>query len=611
MHFTKSFIVFFILSALVFFAVLELSKNTLYGWAAAVLVFAAFFILHGKVLNDKAFLIRLGAWLCFFAALFAVLKLSAPPEIRLPAVSAKKPERTQIISIGGGDVRGVYNADGSVEVFAGIPYAKPPVGELRWREPQPPERWDGVLECDRFAPKSMQNAGNTLVDSLSHIAVYNDYRISASDNYIEARSEDSLYLNVWKPAGEVKNAPVLVYIHGGSLTGGESSYYAYNGEAYARRGIVFVTLDYRVGIFGYLALDALAAESENGTTGNYGLLDQIQALRWVKENAAFFGGDPGNITIAGESAGASSVNAICVSPLAKGLFRRAIAASSGITAKVPYHTFRSREDALNTGAEIMKKLGCSSPDELRKLPADELLKYHDLNNAMTVDGYAITEQPYLTYERGANNEEALLHGFNTHEADVFVATSKVTADDYVEKLRPILGEFAEEAAALFPPAEREKAYTYVIDAGGNAKGSFNRLYSAAWFTYSHYCWSRLLSANNRPVYEYWFNKDNGSLGSIHSGELPYVYGNLPNDPKNYDESDHALSALMMDYFINFIRTGDPNGENLPVWNDFSADNTSVYEFGTHIGHTRDPFLETYELIDMYQDEKERLTRHKE
>ncbi len=605
MYFNKSFIVFMILAALIFLAVLELSQNTLWGFAAAALVFAGFILLHGRFLHDKSLLIRLGSWLCFFTALFAVLKLTAPPELRLPAVNAKKPEKTAVLTLKDGQIRGVYNADKSVEVFAGIPYAKPPVDELRWREPQPVESWSGVLECDRFAPKSMQAKGSPLLDSLAHIVVYNDYKLSLSDNYLEARSEDSLYLNVWKPASEVRNAPVLVYIHGGSLTGGQSSYYAYNGEAFAKRGIVFVTIDYRVGIFGYLALEALANESPNGTTGNYGLLDQIQALRWVHENISAFGGDSENITIAGESAGASSVNAICCSPLAKGLFKRAIAESSGITAKVPYHTFRSYDKALETGAEIMKKLGCETLDELRSVSAEKLLQYHELNSAMTVDGYAITEQPYLTYLRGANNEQALLHGFNTHEADVFVATQRVTSESYIEKLRPILGDLAEEGARLFPAAERDKAYTYFIDAGGNAKGSFNRLYSAAWFTYSHYCWSRLLTAQHKPVYEYWFNKDNGSLGSIHSGEMPYAYGNLPNDPRNYDGSDHALSELMMSYWINFIKYGDPNGEGLPVWNDFSVDPTSVYEFGASTGHTTDPFFKLYELIDRYQDAKEK------
>ena len=599
MHFTKAFIVFFALAVLMLFPLLELSRNTLWGWLLTLGLLAAFFIVRGTLLADKGVLLRLAAWVVFIAAFLGVYKFTAPKEQRYPAVEAKNPEVTPVRTVEQGELTGVFSEDRAVEVYAGIPYAKPPIGELRWRPPQKGEAWEGVRVCDTFAPMSMQSHGNIIFDSLSHIIVYKDFKITPSDNRLEAVSEDSLYLNVWKPAGDISGAPVLVYIHGGSLTTGSASFRDHSGEEFARRGIVFVSVAYRLNIFGFLATDELAAES--GTAGNYGLLDQICALEWVRDNISAFGGDPERVTIAGESAGASCVNALCCSPLSAGLFRYAIAESSGVTAKVPYHTFRSYDKALETGRLIMEEFGVSSIDELRQIPAEKLLRTHYANNSMTVDGYALTEQPYLTYERGANNEQALLSGYNMHEADVFVATMRVTAENYEELLRPILGDHAAEAARLFPPAERSPRYTYFIDRGGDAKGSFNELYSAAWFDYSHYNWSRLLAAEGRPVYEYLFNKDNGSIGSIHSGEIPYAYGNLPENSRNYDESDYALSELMVNYWINFVTSGDPNGEGLPRWQRFNDDPTMLLELNTEVKMVPDRYLGVYELIDKYQN----------
>ena len=346
----------------------------------------------------------------------------------------------------------------------------------------------------------------------------------------------------------------------------------------------------------------LAAESPNGSTGNYGLLDQIQALRWVHENIAAFGGDPERITVAGESAGASSVNALCVSPLAKGLFTRAIAESSGITAKVPYHTFRPMSEALETGRRIRQELGVSELADLRALPAEKLLQNSQPNDSMTVDGYAIVEQPYLTYEKGENHETALLQGFNVHEADFFCMGRKVDAEHYVEALRPLYGEGAARAAALFPPEEQDPDYRYLIDPGGSAKGAYNRCVSAAWFTYSHYNWGRLLQKQGVPVYTYYFTKDNGGLGSNHAGELPYFYGNLDRHPGNYDDGDRALSRIMLQYYANFVKTGDPNGAELPRWPEAAQAPEQVLELGAQIRVTPDPYLGLYPLIDAHQDQ---------
>ncbi len=327
--------VFAALIALVAAALLALGKRNLSGWLLAAAAFCVFFLLR-RLLRGKRGAVRFTAWLVLMLLLAGVLAVSRPPYRQVPAVEGGNGGVTEPVTVAQGKLTGVRTADGAVEVFAGIPYAAPPVGELRWRAPQPPAAWEGIRACDTFAPRSMQPEGSIMFDSLTEIAVYHNFHLRLTGNYREARSEDSLYLNVWRPAGTGgEKLPVLFYIHGGSLTTGNPSHADINGEAMARDGIIVVNLAYRLGVFGYFAAEALAAEDPNGSTGNYGLLDQIAALQWIHDNIAAFGGDPDRITICGESAGASSVNALCVSPLSRGLFRRAIAESSGITAKKP------------------------------------------------------------------------------------------------------------------------------------------------------------------------------------------------------------------------------------------------------------------------------------
>ena len=593
------------LIAVVAAALLELGKHTLLGWVLACGIFAAFFLLR-RALKGKKAILRITAWLALIVLLAGAFAVSKPPYRQLPAVEGANGGVTAPVTVAQGTLTGVFTADRSVEVYAGVPYAAPPVGENRWRPPQPAAAWEGVRACDTFAPMSMQPETNTVFSSLTDIAVYHSFDFfSLKDNWREARSEDSLYLNIWKPAGAQADLPVLVYIHGGSLTTGQPSYGAYNGEAMARDGIIVVNLGYRLGVFGYFADEALAAEDANGSTGNYGLLDQIAALRWVHDNIAAFGGDPEKVTVCGESAGASSVNALCVSPLSEGLFRYAIAESSGITAREPYHTFRPMEKALETGKKILAEFGCADANALRKIPAEKLVDTKFPNNSMTVDGWAITEQPYLTYEKGENHEQALLSGFNAHEADLFNLFTRVDEKNYAEILRDILGDGAEAAAERFPPEAVDPAYRVpIVEMGGSAKGSVNFVYSAAWFTYSHYNWSRYLAAQGRPCWEYYFTKHNGGLSANHAGELPYVFGNLHRNEKAYDESDRALSDAMRAAWVRFVRTGDPNGPGLPDWPRFADAPAQVMELGARTGMREDPFLPLYPLIDAYQNAPE-------
>ena len=247
------FWILLVLTFLIYFTVLELSKNTLLGWGAALVMFVLYTVLEIKATKKKKAGVRFLAWIGFFATLAVCSLISQPPYKLVPAVDVKNPEKTGVVSVSEGDLTGVYNEDKSVEVYAGIPYAKPPVGELRWKEPQDPEKWDGVRVCDHFAPMSMQQRNSELYNSLTAIIGYKNFKISLDDNYRESVSEDSLYLNVWKPSGDITNAPVLVFIHGGSLTSGQASFSEYRGEDLAKKGIIVVNFAYRLNVFGYMA----------------------------------------------------------------------------------------------------------------------------------------------------------------------------------------------------------------------------------------------------------------------------------------------------------------------------------------------------------------------
>ncbi|MBQ9530614.1 MAG: carboxylesterase family protein [Eubacterium sp.] len=584
-------------------AVLELGKNTVLGWGIVILCLAALIVLEVFVTKKKGLFIHLLMCVCLISMISVAFAVSMPPYKCSPAVDVKNPEKTEVVSVNEGDLTGVLNEDKSVEVFAGIPYAAPPIGELRWKEPQPAQKWEGVKACDTFAPMSMQKRDGEIMNSLTKIFGYHYFEFCLKDNYREAVSEDSLYLNIWKPAGKVENAPVLFFIHGGSLTTGQPSFSEYRGEDLAKKGIIVVNFGYRLNVFGYMANEELASESENGTTGNYGLLDQIAALKWVNENIESFGGDASKITIAGESAGSSSVNALCVSPLAKGLFRFAIAESSGITPKEPYHTFRSFTDALSEGEKTMKDFSAKSVEDLRKIPAEELVNTTANNSAMTVDGYAITEQPYLTYEKGKNNEQALLNGYNAHEADVFGLFNEVDDKKYEDSLVQLFGKYSEEALKLYPADSNKLDYKIAIDKGGSAKGAYNYVLGGTWFAYSHKKWSDYLVQQNKPVYFYYFAKDDSALRAYHAGELPFAYGNLKRHKSAYTDEDFALSEQMQNYWVNFVKRGNPNGKDLTGWEKYTKTQKKILQFDTEIKMIDDPYSKLYPIIDKSQNEK--------
>ena len=577
-----------VLIGVVFLALLELNKNSLWGWALALAVLVGFFFLRRNVLLEKGWLVRFGGWVGLVAVLAVVLACTKGPFLLRPAVEGKDPTVTEIVTVEQGQLTGLVSADGTYEVYAGVPYAKPPVGELRWREPQDPEPWEGVLAADHFAPMGMQPSNGAIYGSLADIIGYHDYKITAKDNFRDVMSEDSLYLNIWKPAGAIKDAPVLVYIHGGSLMTGQPWYADYSGQGLARDGVVVVNMGYRLGVFGFYADSELAAESPNGTTGNYGLLDQIKALEWVRDNIAAFGGDPDNVTLAGESAGSACVTALCTSPLARGLFRRAIGESSTVTAPRPAHSYRTLEEAYATGKATREKFGAATVAELRDIPAEQLVAATNQNHHITVDGYVLTESPYESYRKGIHNEEAILHGYNATESALFVILDNATMKNYEKKVRTYFGGEADRVLALYPAATDAEAKADWID-----------IYSAAIFTHGHYCWTRQALANEIPVYEYWFTKDNKRLGGNHGGEEVYFYGNIPEDSRLYDDSDRALGAVMHDYFRNFIATGDPNGGELPRWEPVT-DPETIFQLGDIVETVKEPFADLYPILDRMQ-----------
>jgi len=484
-------------------------------------------------------------------------------------------QQTAPVPTESGLVQGV--AAPGLTVYKGIPFAAPPVGDLRWRAPQPAPLWEGVRAADKFGPDPYQGDGKGGV------------------------SEDCLYLNIWTPAKSPKDkVPVLVWIYGGGFSFGSNSTPVHNGEHLARKGVVLVTINYRVGPLGFLAHPELTAESGRGASGNYGLMDQIAGLQWVKKNIAAFGGDPDKVTIFGESAGGISVSMLCASPQAKGLFRGAISQSGGSFGPTrlttyPGENMRTLAMAEASGVAFAQKAGVSSLAELRKLSPDKLPGGWGSGAAWPiVDGRVIPDDQHKLYEDGKYNDVDILVGYNSDEGLSF--SREKTPAEYRANTEKRYGPHAE---ALL------KAYPASADAVPKTARDLMRDAAFGWQTWA---WATLQARTGKSkVYYYYFDQhvkrsaDSPAAdhGMAHGMDVPYVFQTLDRNDAKLTPEDFAISDTVSTYWINFAKRGDPNGAGVPAWPEFTNDNRQVMHFSDTAFVGPVPSAAALEVLDAY------------
>ncbi|MFN8259002.1 MAG: carboxylesterase family protein [Bacteroidales bacterium] len=481
---------------------------------------------------------------------------------------------TGMIKINSGMIKGFQDQNSGILVFKGIPYAAPPVGNLRWKAPIPVSPWNGILECTKNPASAMQAKPTPFFCwSVEFMAP------------VEPLSEDCLYLNVWTPAKSAKeNLPVIVWIHGGAFTGGSGTVPLYDGTEISKKGCVFVTINYRLGIFGFLAYPELSQESELKTSGNYGILDQIAALKWVKENIKSFGGNPDNVTIAGQSAGAFSVNALMASPLAKGLFHRAIAHSGGMFNRGILSIQNSR-DAENSGKAILDKAGIKNLAELRSKSSADLMAVQG-RWAPVIDNIVIPDV-MQTFSAGRQNDVPLLTGWNAD--DGFMPGNPLKAEAYKKDIVKKYGQKSEEFLELFPGATDEEA----------AKSQ--KLFAQLTFGWQNYTWASLQSSKGKnKAWVYYFSQvppGEPNYGAFHSAEFGYALHTLKLWNRPFTDWDYQLEEIMSSYWVNFAGNGNPNGDGLQNWPAFDNTNHFIIEFGSNIKIVPLPMLKQLLFID--------------
>jgi para-nitrobenzyl esterase len=516
-------------------------------------------------------------------------KLLALVLLSIPAVAAL-PLKTSQARVANGVLEGVISADDKVRTFKGIPYAAPPVGPLRWKEPQPAPSWTGVRPASEYGARCMQGA--IYPDMIFH------------DN---GPSEDCLYLNLWMPAHPATDRlPVMVWIYGGGFNAGSSSEPRQDGGNLSKQGVMFVSMNYRLGIFGFFSHPELAKESGRNASGNYGLLDQLAALRWVHSNIAVFGGDPNNVSIFGQSAGSSSVSALVASPLAKGLFQKAIGESGA--ALNPSRPLRSLAESEEANVRFSQKaFGTSSLDELRKKPGAEILqaamKTKDVHYSMIVDGYFLPESPYAIYAAGKQAHVPLLAGWNADEGSArsILGDKEATPENLNAQLRSLYPDRAEEAIKLYP-----------AETDAQAKRAAQELARDRGVGYSMWKWLELQrQTGEATTYRYEFDRARpsppGSTGpnpgprAYHSAEIEYVFSVLPRRAAPWPAEDQSLARLMSSYWANFAKTGNPNGPGLPQWPAYNGkDGFEVMHFDSESKASPDKDQARYRFIDSLQ-----------
>lgn len=489
------------------------------------------------------------------------------------------------IRVEGGLISGAVR-DG-VRSYKGIPYAAPPVGELRWKAPQPLFSWEGVRECTAFGPECPQ-------------APY-----AASSIYFsppQKQSEDCLYLNVWTAANQGQKRPVMVWIHGGALTRGSGANRVYDGAALARKGVVLVTINYRLGPLGYLAHPELTAESPNHASGNYGVLDQIAALKWVQKNIAVFGGDVNRVTIFGESAGSWSVNALVATPLGRGLFQRAIGESGA-----QFNRTTPLNEAEKGGAAFFKAAGADSLKAMRAVPAEKIVSLFNedpegkkFRTQPNVDGWVLPDEIRNLFAQGKQNTVPVIVGSNANEMTALTSPAILpkTMADYRKRVEAQYGEMVKEFDAVYPvKSDPDIAAAYL--------GSLRD----ATFTLGMRTWARMTAARGNKAYQYFFshvppNPNSKYLGAYHASEIPYVFNNLNRTNQMLTETDFKLADLMSNYWVNFATTGNPNegpaGKNLPRWNSYDREAEAYLDFGDAVQLRNHLLKEQLDFLEQLQ-----------
>ena len=476
-----------------------------------------------------------------------------------------------IIQTTKGAVSGTFNSKTNIQKFLGIPFAKPPVGELRWKTPVPMDSWSGIKEAKAFGPSPMQ-------------AKPAPFAFWSSEFLIPASpiSEDCLYLNVWAPKTTKGNKAVLVYIYGGGFRSGGAACPIYDGENMAQKDIVFVSINYRVGIFGFLAHPELSAEVPYGSSGNYALLDMIAALKWIKENISAFGGDPNQVTIAGQSAGAFAVNFLCASPLAKGLFQGAIAESGASMLPSPLRPAITKAQAEKNGLDWATKLGAKSLAELRALPA-ETIQNAGGNASPYSDGFVLPLAMPEIYAKNLQNDVPILVGWNSEDR---LSAKSAEPEVFKATLEKRFGARGAEVLAAYGPNGS-------LDLGRDES-----------FGVQVHTWAKTQNLKGKaPVYVYNFNRavpgydDTTRYGAFHTGEVPYAYANLHTVNRPFESVDKVLSQKMSSYWVNFAKTGNPNGAGLEVWPTFNAKDQKVQILDKVIETKELPTRKKLELLE--------------
>ncbi|HEX7838943.1 MAG TPA: carboxylesterase family protein [Kofleriaceae bacterium] len=492
------------------------------------------------------------------------------------------------VQIEGGLVEGV--TESAARVFKGIPFAAPPVGSLRWRPPQPPPAWPGIRKADTFSPVCPQHGAYP------------------PESPPEPTSEDCLYLNIWMPAHPTtERLPVMIWIYGGALENGSASTPLYAGDELARRNVILVTANYRLGVLGFLSLPALSKESDHRVSGNYGLLDQIAALRWVQRNIAAFGGDPSRVTVFGQSSGSISISALIASPLARGLFQRAIGESGGLFEPIELDPGFWPDGAEAEGQDFAQHSRGATLAALREMSVEELLKT-PFKAHFVVDRYVLASSPFDAYKAGAQNDVDLLVGSNADEGQLFLAGKTVTADTFNQVLED---DFPGLIVRLMAPSP----------SGGDADA---RMLAAAFeadmrFRWDMWTWARLAAdAGKAKVFYYQFSRTppfpEGNryfgLGATHGLEMPYVFGHLSQQPLAWTPQDRTLASVLPAYWTNFATTGDPNGPGLPTWPDFRSAPVQVMVLGDAIHPAQIPNEDRLRHIDRVYAAVRFISRHR-